>query len=487
MPWCSEVAELRLCNQSRVAFALLLALVAACDRRSSAPITPVSPTPTGEAVSPASPPTTPTIAPPPPLVEAVLVGAGDIAECGQQGAVQTAALLDGIPGTVFTAGDNVYMNGTPKEFECYDATWGRRRNRTYPATGNHDYGTPDASGYFQYFGERAGPMGQGYYAFEAGAWHVVSLNSNVGWREGSAQMQWLRHDLQPGQGPVRRGDHAPPAGQLGAQRRQPARPQSLARASGGGRRHRRRCARSHLRAPHADESRNSHHYPRGMRLFTVGTGGARVYHIAGTRPTTEAKATVWGVIRFVLLPGSYRWEFRSVEGILDSGLDASGDQGRETPRRGVRTASRPRGRTTDCRPRRSREELCSAPWLNSATVERPGAGAQRTPSGTEDAACGRTYASPDSEDACDPFVSAPASRSGPSLTGDGRPISYTLRNAHFFGGTPGPTREILQSGAFTPSSIATECLKRWHAPGLLMPAARRKSRTILDKWLACSR
>ncbi len=36
------------------------------------------------------------------------------------------------------------------------------------------------------------------------------------------------------------------------------------------------------------------------------------------------------------------------------------------------------------------------------------------------------------------------------------PISYTLRNAHFFGGTPGPTREILQSGAFTPSSSESD-------------------------------
>src|SRR5688572_16672730 len=38
----------------------------------------------------------------------VLVGAGDIAECGDNHDEETAALLDGIEGTVFTAGDNVY-------------------------------------------------------------------------------------------------------------------------------------------------------------------------------------------------------------------------------------------------------------------------------------------------------------------------------------------------------------------------------------------
>jgi hypothetical protein len=37
----------------------------------------------------------------------VLVGAGDIADCGSSGDETTAALLDAIEGTVFTLGDNV--------------------------------------------------------------------------------------------------------------------------------------------------------------------------------------------------------------------------------------------------------------------------------------------------------------------------------------------------------------------------------------------
>ncbi len=175
---------------------MLLSFLGGCDRQSGTPVTAAAPTPVTEPVVSPTPPPPPV---PAPITEAVLVGAGDIAECGQQGAVQTAALLDGIPGTVFTAGDNVYMNGTPREFECYDATWGRHRSRTYPTPGNHDYGTPDASGYFQYFGERAGPVGQGFYSFDAGAWHVVSLNSNMFYREGSAQLHWLRRDLQQAQ------------------------------------------------------------------------------------------------------------------------------------------------------------------------------------------------------------------------------------------------------------------------------------------------
>ena len=65
---------------------------------------------------------------------AVLVGAGDIADCSDlSGAEATAKLLDGIPGTVFTAGDNAYEGGTAEQFaKCYDPTWGRQKARTRP-------------------------------------------------------------------------------------------------------------------------------------------------------------------------------------------------------------------------------------------------------------------------------------------------------------------------------------------------------------------
>src|SRR5262245_64434584 len=87
----------------------------------------------------------------------VLVGAGDIANCdinGGSGAVATAALLDRIPGTVFTVGDHAYPSGTTKEFQnCYDASWGRHKARTRPAPGNHDYITANGKGYYDYFGD----------------------------------------------------------------------------------------------------------------------------------------------------------------------------------------------------------------------------------------------------------------------------------------------------------------------------------------------
>src|SRR5688500_13844785 len=69
--------------------------------------------------------------PPPPLPIGTLVGAGDIAVCGSAGTAGTAALLDNIEGTVFTAGDNAYFQGTLDQYrQCYDPTWGRHLDRT---------------------------------------------------------------------------------------------------------------------------------------------------------------------------------------------------------------------------------------------------------------------------------------------------------------------------------------------------------------------
>ena len=87
---------------------------------------------------------------PPPATTATLVGAGDIGWCGSDGGPeQTAALLDTISGTVFTAGDNAYFSGTTLDFtQCYQPSWGRHKGRTRPTPGNHEYIGPGALGYF---------------------------------------------------------------------------------------------------------------------------------------------------------------------------------------------------------------------------------------------------------------------------------------------------------------------------------------------------
>ena len=134
----------------------------------------------------------------------VLVGAGDIASCENDDDEATAQLVEQVlrmaPGAqVFTLGDNAYERGTAHDFEaCYAPTWGRFKDRTHPAVGNHEYKSPDAAPYFAYFGKAAGDAGKGWYSWEAGPWHVVVLNSNcekVGCARDSEQMQWLAADL----------------------------------------------------------------------------------------------------------------------------------------------------------------------------------------------------------------------------------------------------------------------------------------------------
>src|SRR5215216_1425275 len=130
----------------------------------------------------------------------VLVGAGDIASCRSTGDEATADLLAGIRGTVATFGDNAYPRGTDADFaECYAPSWGKFKARTRPTPGNHEYETAGASGYFDYFGRAAGIPGEGYYSFDLGSWHVISLNSNCsyvgGCGPGSPQEQWLKADL----------------------------------------------------------------------------------------------------------------------------------------------------------------------------------------------------------------------------------------------------------------------------------------------------
>src|SRR5688572_17038113 len=88
----------------------------------------------------------------------LLVGAGDIGNCSISGDEATALLLDAIPdGTVFTTGDNAYEQGTEAQYtNCYHPNWGRHKARTRPAPGNHEYDSPNAAGYYAYFGAAAG-------------------------------------------------------------------------------------------------------------------------------------------------------------------------------------------------------------------------------------------------------------------------------------------------------------------------------------------
>jgi hypothetical protein len=252
----------------------------------------------------------------------VLVGAGDIATCDGNGDTRTAALLAGIPGTVFTLGDNAYARGSPEEFDrCYGPTWGRERARTRPVVGNHEYGTRGAAGHFGYFGAAAGPRDRGYYAYDAGAWRVIVLNTNCGdvpggCDTGSPQQRWLRDELA-----------ANPAACTVAMLHHPLFTSAAAHGPATGTRplvrtlvdagvelllagHNHQYERF---APQTADGRRDD--ARGIRAFVVGTGGAGLYPFRAPARNSEVRDnTTYGVLRLTLSPGAYRWDFVPVPG-----------------------------------------------------------------------------------------------------------------------------------------------------------------------------
>ena len=253
----------------------------------------------------------------------------------------TSDLLLGMnPVAVLTLGDNQYETGMLSEFQqVYSPTWGRLLDRTFPVPGNHEYDTPGASGYFSYFGARAGDPAKGYYSFDAGAWHVIALNSECssvgGCQPGSPQETWLRADLA-----------AHPAACTLAYWHKP-------RFSSGGRHPSSAAFQPLWQAlydAHADVvlSGHAHDYERfapqapdgaaddvrGIRQFVVGTGGRNLQILGALQPNSEVlQNTSFGVLKLVLHPTSYDWQFLPTPGgtFTDSGSRACGGQDIEPP------------------------------------------------------------------------------------------------------------------------------------------------------------
>jgi hypothetical protein len=302
---------------------------------------------------------------------AVIAGAGDIARCYPGADVRqfrrpgpghpaqaTGRLLDGMPGaTVMAVGDNAYEFGSPLDYwSCYQPTWGRHRARTRPATGNHEYLTPGAAGYFLYFGRRSAPP-FGYYSYSLGPWHVVVLNSTpqvyacwppeVNERPPGLPINPVPDVQNPAVGRACVGDATQQAWLVA----------DLAAHRGA------TCTLVYFHHPRFSSGLHGNHYQMqriwdimyahgvdlvidghdhlyerfapqdpdgnrddrfGIRQITVGTGGAEFYSVADRKPNSEVVLTdVWGVIALALGDGKYSWAFEAVDRtIRDTGTTA---------------------------------------------------------------------------------------------------------------------------------------------------------------------
>jgi hypothetical protein len=261
---------------------------------------------------------------------AVLVGAGDIANCSTTGDEYTADLLDDIDGTVFTTGDNAYEGGTDAEFaNCYEPTWGRHKARTYPSPGNHEYHTGSAFGYFNYFGAAAGDPSQGYYSYNLGSWHVVVLNSmcqNVGGcGNDSPMLVWLQQDLAANLNACTLAYWHHPlfsSGEHGNQTEMKPIWEALYASDvdvvvNG---------HDHSYERFAPQEPSGEADPaRGIREFVVGTGGTFLRPFRTSEPNSEVRNDdTHGVLKLTLRSSGYDWEFVPVAGgtFTDSGSDS---------------------------------------------------------------------------------------------------------------------------------------------------------------------
>jgi hypothetical protein len=243
--------------------------------------------------------------------------------CGSPGVARTASLVASLEGQILLVGDIAYMHGTAANFrDCFEPQWGRFRNRWRAVPGNHEYETANANDYYSYFGDASGGDNTGFYAFMAGDWLILMLNSNIPAGRNSAQWEFVRRQLDQQRTPCTMAVWHHP----------------LFSSGPNGNNANVRDLWALLEAAPIEVILNAHDHfyerfarqmsdatpepAKGVREFIVGTGGADLYGFVRTAANSEARFAEHGAMQFTLEPAQYRWEYRNVSGtVLDFGLD----------------------------------------------------------------------------------------------------------------------------------------------------------------------
>jgi hypothetical protein len=282
----------------------------------------------------------------------------------------TAAQVEAMkPALVAVLGDEQYQNGYYSDFEnSYERYWGAFKFLQRPAPGNHEFYDNHGQtgvrglGYFDYFNGiqhnadgsevdqtitnpktgfavtqptpqpegQAGDFGQtgnGWYSYNLGAWHLISLNVECADEPGAcsptgswfaSETQWLARDLSHDRARCTLAYWHQPTFSSTAS---PTTSDSLEGQTAG-------SWWKLLYAHHATLILNGHDHvysrfapmdpagnsdPRhGIREFIVGTGGESLDTVIPSTPNLQAWADqYYGVMKLVLAPDGYRWVYRS--------------------------------------------------------------------------------------------------------------------------------------------------------------------------------
>jgi hypothetical protein len=260
------------------------------------------------------------------IAPVTLLAAGDIGDCNTTTDTATGLLLGEYTGPILPLGDIAYPNGSASDFtNCFNPPWGAHRARMRPVVGNHEYQTPNASGYFNYFGAAAGEPAKGYYSYDLGTWHIVALNTNctnVSCSAGSAQEQWLRQDLAARPGGCTLAYFHHPRFSSGGTHGNNAAVSAIWRALVDHGVELALAGHDHNYERFAPQDDNAVATPNGVVQFVVGTGGTALRPLGTIKANSVARnSTVHGVLNLTLSAGSYSYAFVPIAGkaYADSG------------------------------------------------------------------------------------------------------------------------------------------------------------------------
>jgi hypothetical protein len=268
------------------------------------------------------------------------------------------------PNLVALLGDEQYQNGYYQDFEgSFDKYWGAFKFLERPSPGNHEFydnkGQPGVRGvgYFDYFNGlqhaadgsetdtmingvsqplpqpngQAGPFGQagdGWYSYDLGAWHIISLNIECNTQPGKCnntdgtwfanETEWLANDLNQDHAPCTLAYWHQPTFSSTAD---PFTSDSTEGATAG-------AWWQLLYQHHATLVLNGHDHvysrfapmnpsgkadpQHGIREFIVGTGGESLDVVKPATPNLQAWSDqYYGVMKLTLKPSGYDWDYES--------------------------------------------------------------------------------------------------------------------------------------------------------------------------------